>query len=365
MLKTLNIKNLTVFPEADFEFSPGLNVIIGENGTGKTHLLKLGYLFSNAWHDLVKDQSAVSEQKIQSYFSERLRHLFKPDKIGSLTTTGSDGKTELSCTLVGSIPTISIRMPHEPQPQPLADELVWQMAFSNRSKQHVNVDRMVRNADYGKAVYLPCKEMVSFFEGFLALYEKHELQFDETYKDLALYLSTPKLKTAPAMIQEALADLSSDVGGRLILDGGKFYLVSNGSKRREITLVAEGIRKIVTLLHLIENGSLAEGDTLFWDEPESNLNSKLIRAVAAAIFGLCNSGVQVIIATHSLFLLRELEILASRSEHEGVRQRYFALERSEALVAVHQGNTIDDVDPVVMLDEDLLQSDRFMALGDS
>ncbi len=61
---------------------------------------------------------------------------------------------------------------------------------------------------------------------------------------LALHLATLKLKTTPTLIKQALADLSSDVGGTLELEGGKFYLVSSGSKRREITLVAEGIRKI-------------------------------------------------------------------------------------------------------------------------
>lgn len=35
MIKSLQIKNLTVFSEAELQFSPNLNVIIGENGTGK------------------------------------------------------------------------------------------------------------------------------------------------------------------------------------------------------------------------------------------------------------------------------------------------------------------------------------------
>jgi recombinational DNA repair ATPase RecF len=43
MLESLNLKNFTAFGEADFQFSPGLNVIVGENGTGKTHILKLSY----------------------------------------------------------------------------------------------------------------------------------------------------------------------------------------------------------------------------------------------------------------------------------------------------------------------------------
>ena len=43
MLKSLEIKNFTAFGSADLQFAKGLNVFVGENGTGKTHLLKLPY----------------------------------------------------------------------------------------------------------------------------------------------------------------------------------------------------------------------------------------------------------------------------------------------------------------------------------
>ena len=43
VLKYLRIKDFTVFKEADLKFAKGLNVIVGANGTGTTHLLKLPY----------------------------------------------------------------------------------------------------------------------------------------------------------------------------------------------------------------------------------------------------------------------------------------------------------------------------------
>lgn len=363
MIKNLRLRNFTVFSEADLQFSTGLNVIIGENGVGKTHLLKLGYLFTNAWQHLVKNQSLISEQKIERYFSEHIRALFKPDKVGNLTSHNSDGKSQISGFAEGSIPTVMLG-----SESPISDEIKWSLTFSNRSKDNVVLndlqERLTSNALYGKAVYLPSKEMVSFFEGFLALYEKHELPFDETYRDLALHLSSPKLKTTPTFIQQALAELVKEIGGTLKLEGGKFYLVSSGTKDKEIALVAEGIRKLATLMHLIENGSLEQGDTLFWDEPESNLNPKLIKDTAAAIMFLCKSGMQVVIATHSLFLLRELEILSAQEAYKEIPQRYFALEKIPSGAQVHQGDSVDDIEPLVMLDEDLHQSERFMSLGE-
>ncbi len=41
----LSLKDFTVFAQADMDFSPGLNVLIGANGTGKSHVLKVLYSF--------------------------------------------------------------------------------------------------------------------------------------------------------------------------------------------------------------------------------------------------------------------------------------------------------------------------------
>lgn len=40
MLETLRLRNFTAFPVADLKFGKHLNIIVGENGLGKTHLLK-------------------------------------------------------------------------------------------------------------------------------------------------------------------------------------------------------------------------------------------------------------------------------------------------------------------------------------
>ena len=38
------LKNFTVFKDFQLEVSSGINVFIGENGTGKTHLIKALYV---------------------------------------------------------------------------------------------------------------------------------------------------------------------------------------------------------------------------------------------------------------------------------------------------------------------------------
>ena len=128
----------------------------------------------------------------------------------------------------------------------------------------------------------------------------------------------------------------------------------------EMPLVAEGLRKLAMVARLISTGSLLDKGYLFWDEPEANLNPKLIKVIAALLMDLSEHGIQIIVATHSLFLLRELDILSGQENYKYLSKRYFALGNSENGTRVEQGNTLDDISTLIMLDEELLQSDRFM-----
>lgn len=42
-IKKIKLENFTVFEDQQIEFDPGINVLIGENGTGKIHILKVLY----------------------------------------------------------------------------------------------------------------------------------------------------------------------------------------------------------------------------------------------------------------------------------------------------------------------------------
>lgn len=368
MLKKLSLKNFTAFRQADLELCKGLNVIVGENGSGKTHLLKLGYLLSTIWEAQVKNKKSISKESIERYTSKRLQNIFKPDKIGNLSRSDSDGRSEVIGTVEGSIPTVSITMPGESLPPPIADDIEWAFRFSDRAEKRVIIDklqdRLTSNAIYGGSIYLPSKEMVSFFDGFLSLYETHELQFDETFRDLALKLSSPKLKKKPQLLEQLLTELGDAIGGEIALEGGRFYTVTGKRKqRREITLLAEGLRKLATVMQLIENGSLQSGGTLFWDEPEANMNPRLTRLVVKTLISLSNGGIQVIIATHSLFLLREIDIQLADAKSADISQRYFSLKMAPKGVLVKQASSIEDIEPLVLLDESLLQSERYLEQG--
>ncbi|WP_419616938.1 AAA family ATPase [Thiolapillus sp.] len=364
MLKELSLKNFTAFSHADFKFCEGLNVIVGENGTGKTHVLKLGYLVSKIWHVNVRGKGLIGKEETERYIAEHLLDLFRVEKTGNLARTGSKKPAEVMGKAVGHIPSVTIRMPGEAPLPPIEDEIEWQFSFSALSRKTVATDRwpkrLTSNAYYGESVFLPSKEMLSFFEGFIALYNKRELSFDETFYDLALALSSSKLKEKPELFLSLVENLENVIGGKIVLDSGRFYTVHKKGKKREITLLAEGLRKIATLLQLIENGSLETGGTLFWDEPETNLNPRLIRLVAHVVHQLVAKGVQVLIATHSYFLLKELDLLCRK---QAIEQALFSISKEQGNLIIHQGDRLSNLENIVALDEELAQYDREMELS--
>jgi energy-coupling factor transporter ATP-binding protein EcfA2 len=54
-IRNVKVRNLAVFNQFEMECCDGVNVIVGENGTGKTHLLRCLYTIMN--HHLWSDES--------------------------------------------------------------------------------------------------------------------------------------------------------------------------------------------------------------------------------------------------------------------------------------------------------------------
>ena len=343
MLRSLRMTNFTAFGDVRMQFANGLNVIVGENGLGKTHLLKLPYSVAAASAEAgrQKDAGKPTKRALKKRLAEKVRNVFRPKSLGHLARRPRWHRCAVELEFIDS--TMSV-----------------EFEFTSWSKSEVPVVSGAKAWCDRMPVFLPTRELLTIYPGFVSLYNARNLEFDETWRDTCLLLGEPTLRELSADAASLLDQLEKGMRGKLILDAnGRFYLDQPGAGRFEVPLVAEGWRKLGMLARLIATGHLSENGCLFWDEPEANLNPKLVRDVARIIFGLCKSGVQVVVATHSLFLLREFDILGS-SDFQGVKRRYFALRRAADGVEVSQGDAVDDLEPLLALDEELEQSDRFL-----
>jgi hypothetical protein len=202
--------------------------------------------------------------------------------------------------------------------------------------------------------------LLSIYPGFVSIYESHLLEFEETWRDTCVLLGLP-LQRGPKehRIHELLEPLEGAMGGNIESDrNGRFYL-KTASGRMEMPLVAEGLRKLGMVARLIATGALLDSGYLFWDEPEAGLNPRLIKQVAQTILELASSGIQVFVATHSLFLMREFEILLAKYSGR-LTPQFFGLNPNNGAMVVQQGPSISDIGSIISLEEDLAQSDRFL-----
>jgi ABC-type branched-subunit amino acid transport system ATPase component len=311
----LRIKNFSAFEEAEFEFSPGINVLIGRNSTGKSHVLKLLYsLYKPSERGLEGPDSIAA----------KLATVFKPDdaRIGRLVRRRRGrSKSEASISMIGG-GSIS--------------------AVVTTLSRLSGTTRAWRGG--GRSLFLPTRDVLALYEGFISAYKNRELSFDETYYDACIALNALPLRSNKIVsASDVKSQIEKAIGGSVSLIGERFYL-HQASGKLEAHLVAEGYRKMASLARFIENGAIEPDGILLWDEPESSLNPRLVRRVVDTILALAASNVQIFIASHD-YLLTQRMSLASEDPHNDVDIRFFCLSRknSKDPVRVESARTLSDI----------------------
>jgi energy-coupling factor transporter ATP-binding protein EcfA2 len=287
-LTHVKLKNFTVFDELDLPLSSGINVFVGENGTGKTHLLKVLY-------------AATESSREDIVFTSKLSAVFSPrGGLGALLPRKQDDL----------LTKIKVKRTDDAEISAEFDRKNGTIGIWSEDKW-VSVDKSWRSV-YLESTYIPAKEILAHAPGFIAISERRELSFEQIYTDILKKAYLPKLKGEPDPVRKQLLNsLQECINGSVAIEGESFYLRdAHGSL--EFSMVAEGLRKLALIWLLIQNGSLGRGSILFWDEPEANLNLKLIKTVVDTLLKLCHEGVQIFIATHSYFVLKELDILGKQ-----------------------------------------------------
>ncbi len=356
-LHSLQAKRFTIFDDKVFEFSPGLNIIVGENGAGKTHLLKLAYAATKVLYP-EKFGRAVADDELAVALTKKLLNVFLPDTLSRLcrhTGPGQPGTARVKLTfdsggrLGAKLPSFSFEIPAG------AESVKIGVAPKGRPAEPT-----------GGPIYLSPHEVVSLVPAFVADYERTSIRFEETYYDLTkLLIARPRRGPRKAGIGTLLEPLEAAMGGRLEPDElGRLYLNFNDGGKIEAPLVSEGYRKLATLAYLVQNGSLALHGSLFWDEPEANLNPRLMGPLAETLVQLAADGVQLFIATHSLFMMREIALRLDRRKANKtlIPARYFSLIRDGAALAVETANDVEGLSIIASLDATLKQDDALERL---
>ena len=113
-------------------------------------------------------------------------------------------------------------------------------------------------------------------------------------------------------------------------------------------------------MYLLRNGSLTKDSILFWDEPEANLNPKLIIEVRKVLQALAKTGMQIFITTHDYLLGFELSLLAEYLSDNPNNIKFFSLYKPsiKSGVIVESGPTLAHIDHNSILQEFASHHDR-------
>lgn len=282
-LTKIKIENFTVFEDITIPFSKGLNILVGENGMGKTHVMKLAY-------------AACQSRKHDVSFSQKTTMLFRPDQsgIGRLVNRNKNGENTARVLVESDIAQIG-------------------MSFSTKTKKwdaEVKSEEKWEKQMLGTtSVFIPAKEILSNAWNLDAAVKMGNVEFDDTYLDIIaaakIDISTDVDSVARKKYLKILQKISN---GKVTVQDDRFYLKPGTQAKLEFNLVAEGIRKIALLWQLIKNGTLEKGSVLFWDEPEANINPKYIPVLAELLIMLEKEGVQIFVSTHDYFLSKYIEV---------------------------------------------------------
>lgn len=284
---------------------PSINVIIGKNDTGKTGLLKLLYATVKSL-EVYSLKSKQSDVVFKKELSDKLLDTFMPRKngLGDLVQKGSKEKLDVNITIVGN---------NGKYKQPIY------FSFGDRTEKSIttcieHVEPLTNSSI--NALFVPAKEVLTAFTDIRNIRENfYGVGFDDTYLDLikALSLETTKGRVANELSQvnKSLEDLFE---GKIEQTGQKEqpFIFKKGNQQFAMQQTAEGIKKIGILTTLITNRQLGKGTILFMDEPETALHPDAIRQMVEMLVAMSKAGVQIFLASHSYFVIKQLTNCAKR-----------------------------------------------------
>ena len=291
MITEIIIKNLANLKHINLQTPGKINIIIGENDSGKTMLLKILYTMTKSVEEYKrgKDQRTFKE-----VISDKLYWTFQVNNLGDIVRKGSKESATFHMKL---------------------DEEAIDIKFSASAGKSVGIAQTESKGRNKNSIFLPAKEVLSLFHVIKkSRLIDQEFGFDDTYLDLVIGLEKSGKKGNNfkdfAKGKKILQEL---IKGRMEFHNGE-WIFHKGNMKIPIHSTAEGIKKIAILDKLLTNRTITPGSILFIDEPESVLHPKAVIEFLDILTLLAKRGVQVFMATHSYFVLKKMMIVARKEK---------------------------------------------------
>lgn len=312
-IESIELRNFTVFKKLKINFSKGINIIIGENGTGKTQLIKAVYADlqiskSKNIDDISRYFKYVNDN--DSFFVKQLKPLFLEVKAPKIENKSD--KKYLMGKLNININGIKTSFGSD-------DECSYEISYPSKEI---------------KSTFIPAKDMITHSKGLVSMADKfNEFPFDKTLVDIIKIAAQWQLKEVPKIALKILPILEKMMEGKVVIENEEFYVKKDNGDMVNFAVEAEGLKKIGLLWQLLMNENITEDSILLWDEPEANINPKFIPDLVEILVELQRNGVQIFVTTHDYIFAKYFDV--KRSEKDEIM--FYSLYRTSDGVK-HESN---------------------------
>lgn len=287
----LESKNYGTIPTFSWKGISKINLIIGENGTGKTFLLKAIY---SAIRTLEEYKRGDDIRPVNDVLSEKLRWTFQVDKLGDLVNRSSEDGLSFAIDL--------------------GDKAI-EYQFTSSAASRVGTVDVSNGSKEGNSIFIPAKEVLSLYSVILKSREiDKSFGFDDTYYDLVKALRiSPTRGRNYAAFAESRKIVKDVIDGKIEYDSGsnKWSYKNSHNQKFSIGATSEGIKKISIMDRLLANGYLDNNSIIFIDEIESALHPSAICQFLDMITFLAQKmNLQFFVTSHSYFVIKKLVLIA-------------------------------------------------------
>ncbi len=281
----MTLTHFGAFRGCVFSCSPGLNVVTGMNGTGKTHLLKLVYAGLRHWSGTPFDQAL-------------------PD----LLLAPGEGIDRLL----------------------FRDPLVREGTVSFRTDSGAWAFRLETSGSRGKTarVHLQSDPGSPVPPAFL-------FPLEELPEGRGNGRPHPLTKPLIAEVEKAMP-------GRVVVRGRRLK-IANARGEIGISLATPVVRQLGLLSLLLRRGRMGPGSVLLWDIPEADAGPTFMGQIAELLLSFQRSGIQVIVATRDYVLLKEIDLL--RKTEDLVRYHSLFRDEREDRIRVSESDDFPGISP--------------------
>ena len=290
MIKSLILKNYGPLAAIEWKGLAKVNLVIGNNGTGKTFLLKAAYSAVKASEEYKRGDEP---RKLSEILSDKLYWTFQTEKLGDLVAKGQIGKLEFRMEM---------------------DEGTLAYSFGESTVRTLLDIIEPSQSRSSNSLFLPEKEILTLYKVIIDSRERAKLfGFDDTYYDLAKIISIgPKKGRNYQEFSDARRSIADVVGGKVYQDENDRWLYKKDRYLFPISVASEGVKKLAILDTLLGNHYLDNKSVIFIDEPEAALHPQAISQFMKTIYVLSESGIQFFVSTHSYFVVKGLSLLATK-----------------------------------------------------